>query len=919
MTFPTEASPEEQACERLFKETTTRNCEGRFVVQLPIKPDKLKQIGNSKEVAMRHFKSLERRLIKDPKMYSDYKQFMQEYLRLGHMREVTFPTKSNDEIYYLPHHAVCKETRTTTKLRVVFDGSCKSSTGVSLNDALIVGPTIQADLFSILLRFRMFKYALTADIKQMYRQVLINSDQTSLQRIFWRDSMDEPIRTFELLTVTYGMASAAFLAIRSLRKLAEDNILKYPIGAKAVLNAFYVDDLVTGVDTLQEVSNIKAETSQLLLEGHFELRKWSSNVPMIRDNPSVQNDKEFVLSCDKECETRTLGLGWNCNTDHFKFSSIICLPPQASPTKRRILSKVALVFDPLGLLGPATVIAKIIMQNLWRLGLEWDESLPLNLVTKWRQYESGLSSLSNITIPRRVILLDEYIILELHGFADASELAYGACIYIRATDSNGTHSTTLLCSKNRVVPLKALSIPRLELCAALLLAQIFDKVSKCINHKIHAVHWWTDSTIVLAWLQSSSRTWTSFVANRVGQIHQLTAVQDWHHVNGKYNPADLLSRGISPDQLTKSQLWWSGPTWLKLDKAHWPIAPLNIRRQDIPEFKSKTIAATATTQSTSELFERYSSFTKLSRVVAYILRFFHKLRFKVKPSATSQLTLGTTLSILPDEIHHAKQVLVKMVQKSYFKNELKLLSNQQNISKTSSLLRLNPFIDDSGILRVGGRFKLSHLPYNAKYPALLPGHHPLSQLIIIHEHKRHFHAGPQATLAAIRQNYWLISARDIVRQTIRKCVTCFRISPVTTSTLMGNLPKNRITTPERPFEKCGVDYAGPFYKDGSRKGAKLLKCYIAIFVCLASTAVHIELATDLSTEVFLNVLKRFTSRRGFPSTIYSDNGLNFKGANREMNELATLFREQRSQQQIMDFASSKGINWQFIPPRAPQL
>lgn len=394
----------------------------------------------------------------------------------------------------------------------------------------------------------MFKYAMTADVAKMYRQVLIDSSQTPLQCILWRDSVDQPIQTFELLTVTYGTAPAAFLAIRSLRKLAEDSSDRYSIGSRTILNDFYVDDLVTGADTLQDASTIKDETSQLLLEGGFELRRWSSNSSTLRDNQAVNLEKEFVLSSDKECETRTLDLIWNCTHDYFKFSSIACLPPLTTPTKRSILSRIALVFDPLGLLSPATVTAKI----------------------------------------------------------------------------------------------------------------------------------------------------------------------------------------------------------------------------------------------------------------------------------------------------------------------------------------------------------------------------------IIHEHERHFHAGPQATLFAVRQNYWLIGARNVVRQITRKCTIWFLSSPRTASTLMGNLPEARITTPERPFEKCGVDYAGPlYYKERSRKTTKLLKCYIAIFICFASTAVHIELATDLITQAFLNVLKRFISRRGCPATIHSDNVLNFRGAERELAELAALFKEQQGRQQIFDYVSTKGIKWFFIPPRAP--
>lgn len=290
---------------------------------------------------------------------------MQEYKDLGHMREVSdhlIPNLSSPYCY-LPHHAVYKETSTTTKLRVVFDGSCKTSTGVSLNDVLMIGPTIQDDLLSIIIRFRTFKFAITADIKQMYRQVLIDPSQTALQRILWRDSIEEPIKTFELLTVTYG-TSASFLAIRSLRKLAENKLHKYPTGAKTVLNDFYVDDLITGANTLQEALIIKTETTQLLQEGKFELRKWASNESTLQNEQSASKQEGFILSPDKECETRTLGVNWCFQSDEFKFSSTVYLTPLKNPTKRSILSRIALIFDPLGLLGPVTLIAKTIMQEL---------------------------------------------------------------------------------------------------------------------------------------------------------------------------------------------------------------------------------------------------------------------------------------------------------------------------------------------------------------------------------------------------------------------------------------------------------------------------------------------------------------------------------------------------------------------------
>lgn len=509
---------------------------------------------------MRRYLALEKRLLTQPDMYSEYRKFMQKYKELDHMREIADCPESiaNVPTYYMPHHAVHKETSTITKMRVVFDASCKSSTGVSLNDTLIIGPTLQDDLFSILVRFRTFKFAITADIAKMYRQVLLDPSQTPLQRVLWRDSTENPIKTFELTTVTYGTASASFLAIRSLRKLAEDNSHRFPIGSKTVLNDFYVDDLVTGANTLQEAMNIKRETNQLLLDGKFELRKWMSNEPALQDDQLAANHKEFILSVDKDCETRTLGISWSCNSDEFKFNSVNYLPPLKNPTKRSILSRIALIFDPLCLLGPVTLVTKTIMQDIWRLRIDWDESLPLEAITKWRRYEAELQDLQQLRIPRWTLAIDQPSVLELHGFLDASEIAYGACIYLRAVSTRGRCSARLLCSKSRVAPLKSLSLPRLELCAALLLAQLANKVLKCLTCRVDSIYLWTDSSVVLSWIQSCSRMWNSFVANRVGELQQLTAIQDWHHVRSADNPADLLSRGVMPASLANLGLWWTG-------------------------------------------------------------------------------------------------------------------------------------------------------------------------------------------------------------------------------------------------------------------------------------------------------------------------------------------------------------------------
>jgi len=532
-----------------------------------------------------------------------------------------------------------------------------------------------------------------------------------------------------------------------------------------------------------------------------------------------------------------------------------------------------------------------------------------------------LRCLNNLEIPRKIVV-EEARSIELHGFSDASQQAYGACIYLRSSSNADEFKVHLIASKSRVSPVKSLSIPRLELCGALLLAQLSDKLKKCLNLQINATHYWTDSSIVIHWLRGSSRNWITFVANRVSQIQSLSSIENWHHISGKENPAEFLSRGVMPKMLLELDNWWHGPKWLQNIESEWPASTVDVL-SDVPDRVSpgKT-SYIITIEPEFDIFERYSSYEKLIRVVAFCLRFINSIKHKIK-RINPDLKHNLIKSISPcsnDELENAKLVLVKILQGRFFKKEIDDISKYGIVNKKSPILKLNPFLDENGILRVGGRLKHAKLQYDAKHPILIPGRHSFTQLIVNHEHKRLLHAGAQMTLSSIRQNFWPCAGRSIVRDIINKCVICFRNAPKPSNTLMGNLPESRVSIFGRPFEKCGVDYAGPmYYKEGQRKNSRLIKCFIAIFVCFATKALHIELVGDLTTEAFLNALKRFISRRGLPSDIYSDNGLNFVGAEHQLSELYEIFNDEKSKRKIIDVASCERINWHFIPPKAPHM
>lgn len=279
---------EEAECERHFFKNVILLAQGKFAVKLPVKKFLISKLGNFKEIALRRLMNLEKRFEHDSHLKDEYSRFIQEYLSLGHMRKVDASLDKDSTYFYLPHHCVYKRSEEVPKIRVVFDASCKTSTGLSLNDALMIGPVVQQDLISILMRFRMFAVAFVADIVKMYRQVLIHPSQIQLQRILWRNNADCNIDVYELLTVTYGTSSASYLATRCLKYLAELYAVRFPVGAKHVQRDVYVDDLLTGADTVQDAMLIRDEVIQLLKLGSFELSKWASNEPTLLENINSQ-------------------------------------------------------------------------------------------------------------------------------------------------------------------------------------------------------------------------------------------------------------------------------------------------------------------------------------------------------------------------------------------------------------------------------------------------------------------------------------------------------------------------------------------------------------------------------------------------------------------------------------------------------
>lgn len=770
-----------------------------------------------------------------------------------------------------------------------------------------------------LLRFRKLPVAITADVEKMFRQIEVDPDHRQWQKILWRESPDEPVRTYALKTITYGLASSPFCAVRTLQQCAVDNaqVVVDPVRAAAassiIHSAFYVDDLLTSAETPAEAVQLAKDVTMILEEGKMNLRKWNSNdISVISDITGRPLSAEEVVLGDS---TTVFGLHWDAYKDEL-FYRISVPNGEHLPSKRIISSEIGKLFDPIGNLAPILVVAKSIMQCTWEHpGKDWDAPVSEELQKRWLTFRNALPQLERLRIPRWSGA-SRNSKSKLFGFGDASKSAYAAVIYLRSIDEQGQVTVALVMAKTRVAPSKKeISIPRLELCAAKLLVQTLQHVQQALHMEELEYELYSDSTVTLAWLQKAADTWDTFVANRVRFIQEHTNIAKWSHVRTEINPADCASRGLTPSQLIAHTLWWKGPAFIR-EVAEPPLEPPMISQKEehdvVRETRTVRVLIGVTTAKWLEtntpggagmpLVERFSSLQRLLHTTAYVRRW--------RPGSAPLRATGTVLSA---ESLEALKFHLKETQWNHFRIEMTKLIAKESITPTSNLGPLNPFLDEDGLLRVGGRLTEADLPFDQQHPYLLPKKSHLGDLLVHAAHKTTVHGGIREMLQHLRQRFWILQGRGVVKAYRNRCVRCKLFAHKTATQQMASLPQVRVLVAP-PFTNTGVDYCGPFLVRRRRaRDRTYIKTYAAIFVCMSTKAVHIELAEDLSTNGFLDAFDRFVSRRGLCHSLYSDNGTQFIGANRTMQKDLKAWRKECVDQHIAD----AGVEWNFITPSAP--
>ena len=907
----------------------------RYQVAVPRDPE-CPPLGQSRPQAVQRFFSNERS-IERKGVDKDFNEQVQGYIDMEHAEKVP-PEDLDLPHYYMPMHSVTKSSSTSTKLRVVFDGSAATSTGISLNKMLLPGPTIQPTLGNTLLRFRAYPVALTADIAKMYRGVKLAPSDKNLHRFIWRPDPTQPLQDYRMTRVTFGISSSPFLAIRILHQIAEDHGGDYPAARDHILSSFYVDDFLAGAESDEEAIQLFNNLRSILELGGFNLCKWrSSSTTVLQNIPDNLLEKlpvKDLTDLHSSLYPKALGLEWDSRTD--TMSPCINIATSYKPTKRGIISDVSKTFDILGWIAPTILSMKLLYQQLWEKGQEWDEIVPDHLAEQHAKWREKLPCLSTKQLPRCYSSSSHNpTTKELHGFSDASLKAYGAVVYLRTTYSDHPPTVSLVTAKTKVTkrknppkkktstesPVKdkekkkeedLLTVPKLELCGAVLLTKLLTQVTTALSFPLEKIYTWTDSSIVLGWLGKQPRELEQFVANRVSLILKTTTPGTWNHVPTADNPADCASRGLAPEELLHHSLWWNGPSWLHLDPLQIPVQPAR-KTTHLPGVRA--IHALVCKPDISLRMEaRTNNYHTIIAITAWCLRLYNRLR-RGRPNPDNR---GRQLT--GEELQAAEYWLWRHSQTRSFPCEQKALSTNKPTAPSSRLRALNPIMGEDGLIRVEGRVSNSSLTPSQQNPVILDSKDRVLKKLFRHLHVCLGHCGPSLLLCSTGERLHVIGARLLSRNICTQCITCRKAAPRPVPQMMAGLPIERTTPGQPTFTNTGIDFAGPFtLKLGHVRRPVKIKAYICVFVCMATKAVHLDVTSDLTTETFIPCLKRFIARRNCPTTIYTDSGPNFVGAHNQLKEVYKFLAQEETESAINQYLLQHRITWTHSPARAPNF
>lgn len=852
----------------------------------------------------------------------------QGYLDKGYIEEVKdLSDQERIDCQLVNFFPIVHEERDTTKVRVVFDAASANKQGKSVNSEIEKTPNRLNDLFEILLGFREFEFALQADISEMFLRIKMCAEDYKYHRFFWNDKI------MQFTSTLFGGRACPDISQKVICTHAEFMKYIYPLASFVILYRTYMDDSITSKQTEKELLELALQLIPLMKGVDMQIMKFYSNSKLVMKtlDPKILSKK--VTFGDKDPifeESKVLGMSWDADTDLIryisKFKSVeeffksINLAKFPVWTKRKILQLSATVFDPLGLISPYTVKARSILQELWKVSVDWDDKIPDEFAKRWQDWLDELFVLSEtISIPRWIQCKDGRN-KAIHVFTDASSRVYCCVAYVRLTSETSREEkdsqadekvidVRLITAKSRVTPTKTESISRLELAACVLGVRLGNAVASA--YKVHPdlVHYWTDSTNCLFWLTSPSSVSKTFVSNRVGEIQNESKQEMWRHVPTEQNPADVPTRFPKVDDLKKSNLWWKGPDFLWKPERDWPPkfipTPDDAGKEEMKkEYANFSISDVPTTKD-----------MKINRL--------NPSNYSVGPLYNGFKSLMRNTSITVNCLNRKLEAGMRMRRAMEFQirraqhedEELHDLMEDLRKAKASNkaFLSLSPYVDKKGVLRAHTRLSnVVYLPYNTKYPVILSTKSVFTQLLIQSAHRDYEHGiGANSVKAEIKTAFIIVGLENYLRSVRSTCRTCIRKNSKPFEQRIANLPSYRFAEPLRAFIKTGLDFAGPYeIKMGRMK--KRQKHYILLFTCLQTRAVHLEVTPGMDTDAVVLAFTRFIAYRGMPTDFLSDNWKTFVSKDKE---LESWVRNLNTHDIISKVSAS--IEWHFTPPHGP--
>ena len=858
---------------------------------------------NNVTTAMAKLRSTENRLFKlGYEHQTAYQQQMKDMENRGVAKKLSEEEieEYDGPIHYIHHHEVMKPKSLSTPIRIVFNSSA-SYMGHALNQYWAKGPDFINNLLGILLRFREHPVAMTADISKMYNSIRLSKRDQHVHRYLWRDlQTNENAKHYVLTAVPFGDRPSGTIALTALHTIAEMFRAQYPQAVNMITKNSYVDDLVQSVSSINEALTLAAQVQDILSQGGFTVKHWTIPGEFEMTNNTI------VVSCQEQ--EKVLGLLWEPLPDNLIFdikfnftkgqvenSSSLGETKHNIPTiltRRMLLRQIATIYDPLGLIVPFTIQGKILIRNLTtrqdsnRL-IHWDEPIPDETRNEWIAFLTQMIKLDTIRFERCIKPTNAIGEPILVVFSDASSHAYGACAYLQWLLESGRHETRLIAAKNRMCPNRQLSIPRLELCGAVLGCRLAETLLKEMSLKFREVIFIVDSMIVRSQIQKQSYGFGTFVAVRIAEIQEKSDPGQWWWTDGQNNPADMTTRYTKPEDLGTNSVWQTGPEFMQTAREYWPISQKQFE-QELPDRVIVSLASACNSTPECDIcgdidIARFSSYDKLIRVTARVL------------SVKENRSLKNVGKCLTTE-------LITEAQTIWIKHAQKIVTDNWQVR----FRRLGPELDNEGIIIVGSRIaRWLKQNWNQDHYILLPHNHRFTHLYIQKLHIRD-HGGIETTLARLQTKFWVPGARRVIKGIKRQCIVCRKLDSKPQHQLMGPVIPERLK-PSPAFYHTALDLFGPFLIKDTVKRRTRTKAYGVIFTCLASKASYLDLVEGYSTQDFLLSFRRFVTIRGYPATLYSDLGSQLTAASKELREITGKW----NMTDLTNAGVDQGLTWTF--------